>query len=490
MSIPTPAELEKRWWHRLIRILIWIVSGIATLFGIFIFILSLSEYYDFNYFTLLFFLLGPLIYLFLSLFYRKIIIYIVFGSNEKTDTRRISYFISALKRVIIKNRLRLFAVILVILILGIIGWFSFDRATLRNLRYEAYVINLRIGAVYNIDTYFDLLSTDQDTYKYRLKTKIDSKIYELNDIFTDLAAIGKTCETRPVCRQKLANQLVEMNKSIEAGREYFEKFGKNISDIIFIRDRAIEINRAVRLKYFLSPDPSFPAFTKKQLSDLIDLQWSVNHYDLIRQKRLCDEATSYMIDSAIFSNICEQDLFLGMLTFNFTDGEQNPKADMQSVCNLEKNYALTPTCPITLSKVESVREKYRTYLSTHKNPYLSVSELPYEKRTEIPNDQSKVVAGFYDALAKGRGDLAVKFVTPKKQEIGSFTASGLTKYWSNLLLPLGVLTIEASDEPNVYSVLYIYQARGKDQCIDTARVELEKIGDTWYISQITPKQGC
>jgi hypothetical protein len=121
-----------------------------------------------------------------------------------------------------------------------------------------------------------------------------------------------------------------------------------------------------------------------------------------------------------------------------------------------------------------------------------VSELPDERADTVAtadSEQSKVVSGFYDALSEGRGDLAVKFITPKKQETGTYTSAGLTKYWSNLLVPLGVLQMEASDE-NVYEVGYMYQARGKETCIDKAKVELEQVEGSWYISRITPEEGC
>ncbi len=109
----------------------------------------------------------------------------------------------------------------------------------------------------------------------------------------------------------------------------------------------------------------------------------------------------------------------------------------------------------------------------------------------MPDEQTEVVSGFYEALSKGRGDLAVKFITPKKQETGSFTSTGLTNYWSNLLMPLGVLKIAPSiKEENTQVVGYMYQARGKETCIDTAKVHLEQIEGEWYIDLITPEEGC
>jgi len=248
----------------------------------------------------------------------------------------------------------------------------------------------------------------------------------------------------------------------------------------------------VRMKYLIKPDPKFPPFTKEQVSTLIDMQWNTNFHDLVRAKKLCDEVTTYMVESSIYTNVCEEDLFLSMFTFNFTDGQQSPPNDLQTVCDLEKNYEQTSTCPITLAKVEAQRSKYATYLSTRKNPYYSVSELPVqEPKKEVTDEQSEIVSGFYDALSKGRGDLAVKFITPKKQETGSFTSSGLTEHWSNLLMPLGVLKIAPSTiEERTYVVNYIYQARGKETCIDTAKVHLEQIEGKWHIDLITPDEGC
>jgi hypothetical protein len=312
-------------------------------------------------------------------------------------------------------------------------------------------------------------------------------------VSSDLYEIAEKCGNIPLCKEQMAEHIENMSRAVDAAREYYDELKKGGGeDAVFIRDRAFEISRAVRTKYLINPDPKIKTFTEEQVQKLIDAQWNLYFIDFVEIKRLCDEATPYMKTLSIYENNCEEDLWQPMLTFNFTGDEPEGSSGLQTVCDLEKNYLNTASCPITLSKAEAARKEFYNYLSTHKNPYYSVSELPDERADTVAtadSEQSKVVSGFYDALSEGRGDLAVKFITPKKQETGTYTSAGLTKYWSNLLVPLGVLQMEASDE-NVYEVGYMYQARGKETCIDKAKVELEQVEGSWYISRITPEEGC
>ena len=399
MSIPTSTELEKRWWHRLAKIIIWIISGIVALISILGLFATFTDYYgEFNPYALLWVLLAPVAYLLLSFFYRKVILYIAFGRDDgKTKTGSHLRKVFSLVTIIKNNKPKILFSLLVVVVLAFAGYYFKQRNDLRDLRYRAYEANLHIGRVFNTDAYLDLLTADQYSFQSTAKSITEAKVDVLDMVMSDLYELANDCADKPICKEQLSDHIIAMSNSIEAGREYYDKLDKGIDDIAFIRDKAMEMNRAVRIKYLISPDPTFPPFTKSQLLNLIDLQWNVNFRDYIRAKKLCDEVSTYMRETNTYKNVCETDLYKSMFTFNFADGEQYPQSDIQSVCDLEKNYTGSTTCPITLKKVENQRSLYANYLATHKNPYYSVSHFPEQQSANSSIEsfaKSKVPMGY------------------------------------------------------------------------------------------------
>jgi len=76
----TKEELENKWWHRLVKVIIYLLS-------IWFFISETDNYYPKNYDAtgwsiLIFLILTVVVFLLCNVFYYKVILYIVYGKNQ------------------------------------------------------------------------------------------------------------------------------------------------------------------------------------------------------------------------------------------------------------------------------------------------------------------------------------------------------------------------------------------------------------------------
>jgi hypothetical protein len=376
MTVPHKIELEKKWWHRLSITLIWIATGLAAVFSLLAFYASYTSGYEFNPYTLLFLLVAPVLYIVLLLIYRKIVLYIIFGKDEKKLLAKLNLNRLLSPIIVVKKHKSIAATVLILAL--IIGFFAFQKNKqdqVRDLRYQLYEANLRFANATKPSEYLAMVGFEQYTWKSQMNTITDSKETALYRISSDISDIDSSCTKIPTCKEQLSDPIDKMKTAINAAIEYYDglKAG-NSQDGLFTRDKAFEISRTIRMDYLISPDPKIESFTNEQTSNLIDEQWNLNFVDFVQEKKICDDASDYMKQFDAYQTACQQqDYYKSMYTFNFADDGSEDTTGLGTVCNLEKNYMNTKTCPITLSKVKDARKEFFDYLSTHENAYLGMS---------------------------------------------------------------------------------------------------------------------
>ena len=380
-------ELENKWWHRLAKVMIWVITSAVTLSSILV-LLALSFDEDFSPFSLLVLLIGPVIFGLLWVIYKKVILYIALGATE-ASTIRFGFFkwLSFPFQLVQRYKAVIVTVLIVAAVAGYYLYNQGQQQLARDLRHKLFEINLAFAHATDPFEYLNVLQGNE----YNARTVGDgittSKKKYLNWLSSDLYDLTESCAGIQLCKDQLSEHIITMSKALDAAREYYDSIGQvNSEDALFMRDQAFEMSRAVRVKYLMTPDPAFLPFTKQQVEQLINSQWGLYFPDFIEIKKLCDTATPYMQESEMYKNNCEGDLYYEMFVFNFTDDQSNDTLGLQSVCTLEKAYLGSDTCPLTLKKAGTARERYFDYLATHKNPYYSVSRLPEEKDSEDAED--------------------------------------------------------------------------------------------------------
>lgn len=371
--------LENKWWHRLTKVIIWVLTGFVAVVSIIAFIVMTVDE-GFQFAALLLLLSSPIAYLLLCILYRKIILYIVLGKDTNPKKKLLNVnFKSTLPW--IRNRKWLLTTgALALLVFSFVGYKMFQKNTIRDLRFQLYEVNLEFANATKPFEYLEIISESD----YMLRAKGDSitsaKQSRLRWSKYNLDDIAEKCAKIKRCDENMGAQIKEMQHAFEAVNEYYDDLGtgKDSDELLYVRDQAFEISRAVRMKYLMQPDPNIPNFSHDQVKSLVDAQWNLYFVDWIKTKELCDIATDYAKGMDMYSNTCLDDLFYNMFTFNFTEDETETNWGLMTVCDMEKNYLKTPSCSLTLAKTNTAREIYGNYLSTHKNPYYSVSRFPEE----------------------------------------------------------------------------------------------------------------
>jgi len=98
-----------------------------------------------------------------------------------------------------------------------------------------------------------------------------------------------------------------------------------------------------------------------------------------------------------------------------------------------------------------------------------------------------VVRGFYYALAGGNGEEAAAFIAPERRK-GPFSSDAMTRYYSDLVAPLKLLSLEPSG-PGVYLVRYQFSSRAR-ACNGRAIVTTVNRGGSNLIASIQALDGC
>ena len=101
----------------------------------------------------------------------------------------------------------------------------------------------------------------------------------------------------------------------------------------------------------------------------------------------------------------------------------------------------------------------------------------------------EAVIGFYDALARGDGVDAVRFIIPEKRGRGPFSAEGMQRFYGGLLEPLKLHDIAAEDE---YTFRVSYQFRRADgsACDGRAIVTVRDSAWGFLVESIRALSGC
>ena len=383
MSIMTSnpqSALESKWWHRLVKVIIWTITGIVALGSVGIFLLFISEE-GFQVIALLLLLSAPVAFFVLWAFYTKIFLYIAIGKRIAISNKGLKIDIRPIIGKVKANKRATLVVLLLLVVIGFFGYKTYERNKVRDLRYSLYEVNLNFANITKPSEYLEILMSDDYNLKYKSDSITHSKILRLRWNASELLDDAEEdCISIELCSRHLGPHIKEMQNAIKTVREYYENLGsgKDAEELLFIRDQAFEISRALRIKYLIEPDPNIPKFTHKQLSNLIDSQWNLYFVDWIELKNICDNATIDVYDLSMYKNNCYVDFFLRMFTFNFVEEEAEANLGLNSVCVLEKNYLNTATCEMTLAKARQASERYGNYLGTHKNPYYSVSRFSEE----------------------------------------------------------------------------------------------------------------
>jgi hypothetical protein len=96
-----------------------------------------------------------------------------------------------------------------------------------------------------------------------------------------------------------------------------------------------------------------------------------------------------------------------------------------------------------------------------------------------------VARSFYEALARGNGDLAASVVVPERAKSGPFSADALTTFYGSLSDPLSIDSVLGIDAKTA-QVGY-HWANGKKSCKTVATVHFEMRGGSLLISSINAK---
>ncbi len=101
----------------------------------------------------------------------------------------------------------------------------------------------------------------------------------------------------------------------------------------------------------------------------------------------------------------------------------------------------------------------------------------------------EAVLGFYDALARGDGVDAVRYIIPEKRGRGPFSAEAMQRFYGGLLEPLKLQDIAADDE-DTFRVSYRFRRADGSACDGRAIVSVRDSTWGYLVESIRALTGC
>jgi len=82
----TKEELEKKWWHRMVKVLIWFLSIFGSISFLRIDDFYIAEFSDLIGWIVMFLIITGVLFFVFSFIYYKVILYIVYGKNKNISS--------------------------------------------------------------------------------------------------------------------------------------------------------------------------------------------------------------------------------------------------------------------------------------------------------------------------------------------------------------------------------------------------------------------
>jgi hypothetical protein len=105
----------------------------------------------------------------------------------------------------------------------------------------------------------------------------------------------------------------------------------------------------------------------------------------------------------------------------------------------------------------------------------------------VEGSDADTVRAFYEALGRGRGNVANLLVAPEQRRIPAFSASAMSSFYGSLNEPIRLLEINRSGR-NAFLIHYRYAA--SRVCDGRAIVTTSSRDETTYIDSIKALDGC
>jgi len=167
---------------------------------------------------------------------------------------------------------------------------------------------------------------------------------------------------------------------------------------------------------------------------------------------------------------------------NYANEERARVINTSNYDNFEDGYfAVGRGAWATYEEAKDVMDSSSSY---PKDAYIKNGGTRNMEIQEIP------VLSFFMELELGNGYAASKHIIPSKQGKGNYSGEKMTKFYSEMHIPLLLADIKPTSNPDVFEVMYSYEQRGLPVCFDTAMVHIKEVSGISYIEKILPEEGC